>query len=758
MKEVIEFTAALQLAVKSLQFYNADHPRAVDAINVLEKTVPPMLASRLRLTISGSQGSLVIDGQPLASAPPQARVLSAELEKRGIGGIVLVQGVTRRELTVLVRLLAMKPEQIASFGGADEILRREEVTHFRLSHVRYEAVTEGEEVVWSNAIRRGDSESGTDSEASLPALLQKFLLSRTGAVGGAGSGKGKGEGSGEGSGEGNGEGNGEPMMLVHPDEIAISLATALKMSPGEGAAPSLVRASELLKSSIAGLDPISQIALIISLDRLPEGTERDILKSAAAQILGASAGELGHGTEEQDAADVLRALTGSNDKLSLLRDRLTDMGISREQLDELLGVLTWEKLSVEEKLAGLMEGERIFEIPSDKLLRFVRDLLEEGRGDEVLRVLERYVKGLDHAAFFIRRNVCDALGVIASFIRRPGLPPQVEQLVGRSILNHCIRETDPRMKATLAESSSNLILMMIATGRADTALRVLEQLNTAFASLPAESQVRATAEALRQQFGTTEHAGEIIREVATCDSDRLTRSVLPLVTVLGDVLVPHVVEALASEEDRGKRGRFVRTLKTIGSPAFPFLIDALSSHTWFIVRNALNVLADIGTSDHVSDIGSTLQHDDPRVRRAAVRALHRLGGAQAEGLLISAINDKNAETQGEVFTALGAMKAQGAIPALAELARGKRLLSDAKLREAAIATLGQIGAAESVPVLSDILRPKGIFARDAAQIRIAAARALAGIDGKPARDALKSALASETDRATKETLAKIVGA
>ena len=258
MKEVIEFTAALQLAVKSLQFYNADHPRAVDAINVLEKTVPAMLTSRLRLTISASQGSLVIDGQPLTNPPPQARILSAELEKRGLGGLILVQGVTRRELTVLVRLLAMKPEQITSAGGADEILRREEVTHFRVSHVRYEAVTEGEEVVWSNAIRRGDSEGGADAQASLPALLQKYLLSRTRSAP---------------AGEGDGGGDVEGMVIIHPEEIAISLATALQLSPGEDAAPPLKRAQELLQNSIAGLDPVSQIALIISLDRLPEGAE-----------------------------------------------------------------------------------------------------------------------------------------------------------------------------------------------------------------------------------------------------------------------------------------------------------------------------------------------------------------------------------------------------------------------------------------------------------------------------------------------------
>jgi HEAT repeat protein len=734
MKEVIEFTAALQLAVKSLQFYSADHPRAVEAINGLERVIGPLFESRQRITISASQGSLVIDGEPMTSAPAQARNLAAEFEKRNFGGIVLVQGVTRRELTVLVRLMVMKPEQIKVAGGPEEILRREEVIHLRVSYVRYEAVTEGEEVVWSKSIHRGSGDEGAGSDSSvLPGLLQKYLLSKAQA------------------------GEGEVGVSVGVDEIAVSLATALQLSPNEGAAAPLLRAQELLQGSLAGLDPVTQIALIASLDRLPPGTERDILKAAAAQIVGATEDSLATGpTKEESVESLLRSMTGPDAKIDLLRDRLQDMGISREQLDELLGVLTWEKLSPDEKIDAIMQGDRIFEIQPGKLLRFLRELLEEGQHDKVLKVMERYVKGLDHSAFFIRRTTCDTLGMVASFIRKPGLSPQVEQLLGRSILNHAVRETDPRMKTTLAESSATLILMMVATGRAETALRVIEQLNLAFAASPADSPVRATAEALRQQFGTPEHAAEIMKEIGGCDADRLTRSVLPLVAILGDVLVPHVIESLASEEDRGRRGRFVRALKTIGSPAFPFLIDALSSYTWFIVRNALNVLSDIGTAEHVGAIGKTLEHDDPRVRRAAVRALHRIGGPEAEGLLITVINDKNSETQGEVLAALGAMKVQRAIPALSELAKAKKLVGDDKLREAAIATLGQIGAEESIPVLSDILRPKGLFGRDGAQIRIAAARALAGMSTPNAKDALRAALASETDKTTKETLKQLV--
>jgi HEAT repeat protein len=744
MKEVIEFTAALQRAVKSLQFYSADHPRAVDAINDLERVTAPLFEARPRVTISEAQGALVLDGQPLVGAPAQTKALAAEFQKRNFGGLVLVQGVTRREITVLVRLLSMKPEQIKSAGGAEEILRREEVLHLKVSNVRYEAVTDGEEVVWSKSIRRGPGDES--SESALPSLLQKFLLSRT-----------KGTGGSTGGSEGGGD---EGTVTVGTDELAVSLATALQISPNEGGDAPLMRARDLLQGSMSGLDPVTQIALLVSLDRLPPGTERDLLKAAASQVLGTAPEAATHTdpTKEDSIESILRMMTGpdTDNQLDLLRDRLTEMGISREQLDELLSVLTWEKLSVDDRIDALMQGDRIFEIPSGKLLRFLRDLAEEGQHEKVLKVIERYVTGLDHGAFFIRRSVCDTLGLFSTFIRRPGLSPQVEQLLGRSILNHAVREVDPRMKTTLAEASATLILMMVATGRAETALRVINQLHSAFAASPSDSPVRATAEALRQQFGTAEHASEIMREIGACDADRLTRAVLPLVGILGDVLVPHVIESLASETDRNRRGRFVRALKTIGSPAFPFLIDSLASNTWFIIRNALNVLADIGTTEHVTAIGSTLHHDDPRVRRAAVRALHRIAGPEAEALLITAINDKNAETQAEVLAALGAMKAQGAVAAVSELAKSKKLVGDDKIRETAIATLGQIGSEESIPVLSDILRPKGLFGRDGAQIRIAAARALAGMSTPNAKDALKAALASETDKTTKETLKQLV--
>jgi HEAT repeat protein len=174
------------------------------------------------------------------------------------------------------------------------------------------------------------------------------------------------------------------------------------------------------------------------------------------------------------------------------------------------------------------------------------------------------------------------------------------------------------------------------------------------------------------------------------------------------------------------------------------------------VRNALNVLGDIGTAAQSEAIGRGLAHGDPRVRRAAARALNKIGGDAAERLLVGAMNDKDAETQAEVMLCLGSMKAQAAIPGLAELARAKLLGTDDKVRELAVTTLGQIGTDAVVPALGEILRAKSFFGGSTPMIRIAAAKALSQVRTPAARAALKTAASAESDRATKAAIEKLI--
>ena len=706
MNEINEFTAALHLAAKALQFYTAEHPRGVEALTTLDKSINAVLEKRPRFAISVSKGMLLLDGQPLEAdqshvkAPVKA--LAKELDARQLGGFIITKGVNYRELTELVRLFVMKPQQIKDAGGPDEIFRRADVIHIRISHVRYEAVTDGEEVVRAGMIRRPED---ADSD-SLGVLLRRYLL-REGAVGGETS---------------------------EEDIKKINEAVAT---------PENTRA--LLKESMTGAAPEVQLAMILSIRNLSAGSLRDALLPALEEMVGKAEG---------DILSQLVAVSASSDpQVELLRARVAELGISREQLDEVLSVVGWEKLSWSEKIEKLLTGNRIFDFPPEKLIVFVRELLEAGKREEVFYLLERYTRGIEHDSYSVRQNIADTLGQIATFIASPGVGPQVEQLLARATLNHFVKESDARMHATLGEAAASLITAFAASGRSDVALQTLTRLEAAVGVAAPNAPVRQAHESMGRAFAEPRRAAQMIGQIMTADAEALNKSVIPLVVHVGTALAPFLIDALANEEDRNRRGRLIRVLKAVGKPAHPFLLEALQSQTWYVVRNTLNVLGDIGEREHVTAIGKKLTHGDARVRRAAARTLGKIGGPESEALLATAVRDKDPETQNEVLLCLGSMKAQSAVPAVCDLAKSR---GDEKVRETAMATLGQIGSDAALPALGDILRPKGIFSRESLAIRAAAAKALAAIGTPEARQLLRNAVSTESDRAAKEAFAKYV--
>ncbi|HVE71438.1 MAG TPA: HEAT repeat domain-containing protein [Thermoanaerobaculia bacterium] len=552
METAGQLVAALQLSVKSLQFYTAEHPRGVEALAQLEQAYGALLTRTARVTLTASKGTLLLDGQPMHGAVGPLKALALEFEKRDIGGLVLLPAASRRELLEVVRMLSTRPEQLRAAGGAEAVLAAADVAHVRVSKVRYEAVTDQEEVVWSSTLKRLDS----------------------------------------------------------------------------GEAVTVDEAQRMIEAANA-------------------------------------------------------------DQLELLRERLAAMGITREQFDEVLDVVSWDKLPADDRVAKLLADNRIFDFPPGKLAHFVRELLDAGRHDDVHRIVECYVTGLTSDSSALRQSVSDGLAQMVSH----ALPANTEQIAGAALLNHVLREQDPRVKGAAIESAAAFLALLVGTSRSEPALRVIERLEKAAPQVIADL-ARALAE----------RAEPIIGQICAADAETAARVVMPLVVRLGGAIAPAVIEALGNEEDRNRRGRLVKALKSIGEPAFPALVEALRSPIWYVVRNTLNVLGDVGTPAHIEPIGKKLEHGDPRVRRAAARALGKIGDAEAEKMLLAAIHDRDPETQAEVLLCLGAMKSTTA-----------------------------------VPVLADMIRPKGFFTREVPMIRIAAEKALAAIDTPAARDALKIA-------------------
>lgn len=126
---------------------------------------------------------------------------------------------------------------------------------------------------------------------------------------------------------------------------------------------------------------------------------------------------------------------------------------------------------------------------------------------------------------------------------------------------------------------------------------------------------------------------------------------------------------------------------------------------------------------------TAVEHSDPEIRRAAVRALGRTRGGDVRGILETALADDDANVAAEAATALGFLGDTAALPALHDAARG----SSASLRAGAAFALGLLAEDASKPALAEMLSD------DEGSVAAAACRAVARFDrGRFAVDGLMS--------------------
>jgi|GEM_PF-1253886 len=519
--------------------------------------------------------------------------------------------------------------------------------------------------------------------------------------------------------------------------------------------------AEAMSQTIDELDSEEQAALLMALPHLQSGALRASLEPLAPELftrvaIGLAAKGINSIDDFTVLVDKLLRVVPQRDRgLELLRGKLEDFGMTREQLDELVEILGWDDLVVEQKIAKLVSGRQIFKLPPGKPQAFLHQLLTQGHHAEVLQILEHYAKGLFADSTPLRLKVADGFVQIASWAKDPGLPRELESFIERVLLTHFMRETDQKVQHRAADALDGLLVHWAVSGSVERSYRDLLKLQAGVGALSSTLPwKREEFDGLIERLGRPERMAEFIPILYHRDQDALVNDMLTFLAFLGDRAAGALLSALAKEEDKYNRARLVRALRTVGKPALQHLRAALESKTWFLVRNALTILTDLASSDMVEDIARTLRHDDGRVRRAAVRALARIGGISTENALAEALPTNDAETQSDILNALATMKAESTVNAIAEFMKG-RSRGDDKMRERAAEVLGQIRSARAIPYLADVVRRKGLLGgQETPELRVSAARALISIGTDEARLVVRKAIDSEPRGTVRDLLEK----
>src|SRR5207247_1958518 len=106
-----------------------------------------------------------------------------------------------------------------------------------------------------------------------------------------------------------------------------------------------------------------------------------------------------------------------------------------------------------------------------------------------------------------------------------------------------------------------------------------------------------------------------------------------LVPLVGAAAAPPLLDALAAAESRGARRGLLAQLAKMGAEIAPFVIARLDDSRWYVTRNLLALLEELGPPPAGFSAAPYMQHADARVRWQAVKLQLKLPGGRDEALV-----------------------------------------------------------------------------------------------------------------------------
>ena len=205
---------------------------------------------------------------------------------------------------------------------------------------------------------------------------------------------------------------------------------------------------------------------------------------------------------------------------------------------------------------------------------------------------------------------------------------------------------------------------------------------------------------------------------------------LELLARAGETAVDILVKQLLQAEDGAARRVYFDSIVQLDI-AGPVLFDLVRDSRWFVVRNAVALLGEMGVEQADLAMLPLLQHADERIRVAAARSLVRLGTVKALQGLHAAIDDASAEVRRIAAVSYGLTPGTSGMvrPPAVRLAMALEKETDEDVALEMVASLGKLGGADAVQRLFRLAMPQqpagdtGEASREA-WLRIAALEAL----------------------------------
>jgi HEAT repeat protein len=221
----------------------------------------------------------------------------------------------------------------------------------------------------------------------------------------------------------------------------------------------------------------------------------------------------------------------------------------------------------------------------------------------------------------------------------------------------------------------------------------------------------------------------------------LRKIVVEKVDEFGVESIPYLMELLKDSEDKEVRFSLLKIIQSIGRDALDIVKKYLDDQRWYVRRNAVLILGNIGDKEIIDDIYA-LKDDHEKIQIEIIRNLRHILKEEAETYLLSFLDSNFSEVQKYVISILGPILSEEGVTAL-----NKRLLlkkfskeDEIEIKKEICEFLADKGNSKSVDALTQIIDSKKIFGipEFSEDLRFEAVKAVAEIGGVKSETLLKT--------------------
>jgi len=232
------------------------------------------------------------------------------------------------------------------------------------------------------------------------------------------------------------------------------------------------------------------------------------------------------------------------------------------------------------------------------------------------------------------------------------------------------------------------------------------RLPAAIGRVVAEGRLAQLLDALEGGAADTAAAATVRAQIATAAAVQriVTREPIDfkllerLVPLVGTVAAPPLLDALATAESRGARRGLLAQLAKMGAEIAPVVVARLDDSRWYVTRNLLALLEELGPPPPGFSAAPYMRHTDARVRWQAVK-LQLKRPDQRDEALVAGLRDQDPRTLRLALSIAVALQGcpDAAVPLLVNRATDRALPGD--LRALAVRSLGYTRAPAALETL-----------------------------------------------------------